>query len=70
MRVALAVIDWRDCEFVSLANASRIVGRESGWARNAAAMGELEAVQIPTYGPLVITVCSLKDFIERSRKIE
>lgn len=70
MRVLREQIDWRDCEFVSLANASRIAGRGPNWVRRAICVGDLEAVKLPTGGPEVVTVASLRALLERSRRVE
>jgi hypothetical protein len=51
--------DWRFREFVSLAEAGRIVGRSRQWAAGAVEMGHLEGVRLPTGGPPVVTVASL-----------
>ena len=70
MQTARTLIDWRDCEFVSLANAARIAGRTPSWARNAICTGDLEAVKLPTGGPEVVTVESLRALLQRARQVE
>jgi hypothetical protein len=61
--------DWKDCEFLSLAEAARVVGRSSTWTRAAICIGELEAVYLPTGGREVVTVKSLKALVSRSRPV-
>ncbi|WP_131618154.1 hypothetical protein [Roseivivax marinus] len=68
MRVKQSPVDWRECQFVSIANAARIAGREPGWAREAIAAGHLEAVRLPTGGPAVVTVASLRLFLDAARE--
>ena len=57
---------WRDYEFVSMAEAARIVGRTPSWTRRAIVTGDLEAVVLPTGGPEVVTVRSLAALIDRA----
>lgn len=57
---------WRDYEFVSLAEAARIVGRTASWTRRAIVTGDLEAVVLPTGGPEVVTVRSLAALVDRA----
>jgi hypothetical protein len=57
---------WRDCEFVSMAEAARIVGRSKSWTQRAVCTGDLEAVWLPTGGPEVVTVASLARLIDRA----
>lgn len=61
---------WRDYEFVSLAEAARIVGRTSSWTRRAIVTGDLEAVVLPTGGPEVVTVRSLAALVDRAERPE
>ncbi len=62
-------LDWQDCEFLSLTDAARVVGRSPTWARAAICTGELEAVYLPTGGREVVTVRSLKALVDRSRPV-
>lgn len=60
------VSSWRDCEFVSLTDAARIVGRDTSWTQRALCRGDLEAVRLPCGGREVVTVRSLARFVDRS----
>jgi hypothetical protein len=62
-------LDWQDCEFLSLTDAARVVGRSPTWARAAICTGDLEAVYLPTGGREVVTVKSLKALVSRSRPV-
>lgn len=62
-------LDWRACEYVSLANAARIAGRSPNWVRGAICTGDLEGVQLPTGGPEVVTVKSLVALLDRATRI-
>lgn len=63
-------IDCRSCEFVSLANAARIAGREPGWASDLVTAGVLEARRLPSGGPPVVTVESLARFLDDAHPVE
>lgn len=63
-------IDWRDCRFVSMANAARIAGRTHGWVRECITGGELDAWRLPTGGPPVVTVQSLRALLEEAQPVE
>lgn len=62
-------LDWRDCEFVSMANAARIAGRAPGWAQELVTFGSLEARRLPCGGPPVITTASLARFLDAAEPI-
>lgn len=62
-------LDWQDCEFLSLTDAARVVGRSPTWARAAICTGDLEAVYLPTGGREVVTVKSLKALVSRSHPV-
>lgn len=62
-------LDWQDCEFLSLTEAARVVGRSPTWARAAICTGDLEAVYLPTGGREVVTVRSLKALVSRTRPV-
>lgn len=62
-------LDWQDCEFLSLTEAARVVGRSPNWTRAAICTGDLEAVYLPTGGREVVTVRSLKALVDRSRPV-
>lgn len=63
-------LDWKECEYLSLANAARIAGRSATWARAAVCTGDLESVRLPTGGPEVVTVRSVQALLSRSRLIQ
>ena len=60
-------IPWRECEFVSMANAARIAGRSPAWVRRALCIGDLQARTLPTGGPPVVTVASLAELLDASQ---
>lgn len=60
MHLRKSPVAWHECEFVSLSNAARIAGRAEGWTREAITSGRLKAVRLPTGGPPVVTVSSLR----------
>lgn len=62
-------LEWHECEYLSVANAARVVGRSATWARAAICTGDLEAVRLPTGGPEVVSVKSLLALISRSRHL-
>lgn len=68
-RKPLGWLGWQDCQFLSLAEAARVVGRSPTWTRNAICTGELEAVYLPTGGREVVTVKSLQALVDRSRSV-
>lgn len=69
MRTLTAPVDWRDCQFISLANAARIAGRSPGWVRGAVTAGDLIAMRLPTGGPPVVTVESLAALLDASTPV-
>jgi hypothetical protein len=60
--------DWRQLEFVSLQEAGRIVGRSRQWAADAVQFGYLDAVRLPSGGPMVVTVRSLERFVRHAQR--
>lgn len=69
MKLLSDPLDWRSCEYVSMANASRIAGRSAGWARGAVTAGDLDVVYLPTGGPPVVTVASLARLLDGTRPL-
>jgi hypothetical protein len=59
-------IPWRDRAFVSVQEAAEIVARSSDWVRNRVAEGRLHGCQVTPGGPLVVTVHSLTDLVDRA----
>ncbi|SFP31525.1 hypothetical protein [Tranquillimonas alkanivorans] len=70
MSTLRAPLCWRDCEYVSAANAARIAGRTPGWVRGAIVAGELRAVRLPTGGPPVVTVESLVRLLDSAAPLD
>ncbi|MEC7763737.1 MAG: hypothetical protein VX874_17670 [Pseudomonadota bacterium] len=62
-------LDWRSCEYVSMANASRIAGRSPGWAQELVTFGALKAFRLPSGGPPVVTVESLAAFLDGAEPV-
>lgn len=62
-------LNWRECDFVSMANAARIAGRAPGWAQELVTVGALEARRLPSGGPPVITTASLARFLDAAEPI-
>lgn len=70
MDVCKQILPWEQCHFVSLANAARIAGRSHGWVRRAVRAGELDAFELTTGGPPVVTVRSLQRFLSEAEPVE
>lgn len=70
MEVCRQPINWRACRYVSMANAARIAGRSPGWVRECITAGDLSAWRLPTGGPPVVSVSSLRAFLGEAQPIE
>ncbi|GLT12070.1 hypothetical protein GCM10007928_43030 [Sulfitobacter porphyrae] len=70
MEVFKAPIHWRQCRYVSMANAARISGRGPGWVREAITVGTLSAVRLPTGGPPVVKVQSLLRLLDAAEPLK
>lgn len=70
MEVFRTPIPWQECEFVSMANAARIAGRSHGWVRECITAGELSARRLPTGGPPVVSVASLRALLRAAGYID
>lgn len=62
---AKAYIPWRDRVYVSVGEAAQILARSQDWIRARLGEGRLDARQLQSGGPVVVTVASLERFIDR-----
>jgi len=70
MSICRQTLPWQRCQYVSLANTAKIAGRSHGWVRRAVQTGHLDAFELATGGPPVVSVVSLRNLLAASKPIE
>jgi hypothetical protein len=64
-----ARLPWREREFVSLSDAALIVGRSRTWVESEMVAGRLKFRRLPSGGPAVVTVASLRRLVDASEPV-
>ena len=66
-----APVHWRDCQFVTAANAARIAGRDAAWVLSCLSAGTLEGYRLPAAGGAwCVSSDSLARLLDRAERID